>query len=119
MLSLADPRFAIVALIALICSSIGYAGDHAQVQNDAACGAPQFPHFDRALLLENTSETSANISVGDLRGNGNLDIVLQKGRHWPLVSRVLLNDGHGRFPIARALGETPYRSYSAVLVDIN
>jgi len=79
----------------------------------------RFPHFDRTLLLENTSETSANVSVGDIRGNGNLDIVLAKGRHWPLVSRVLLNDGAGRFPIARDLGGTPHRSYSAVLADLN
>ena len=79
----------------------------------------RFPDFDRTLLLENTSETSANVSVGDIRGNGNLDIVLAKGRHWPLVSRILLNDGTGRFPIARDLGGTPSRSYSAVLADLN
>jgi hypothetical protein len=79
----------------------------------------RLPHFDRTLLLEGTSETSANVSLGDLTGSGNLDIVLAKGRHWPLVSRVLLNDGHGRFPTSHVLGETPYRSYAAVLVDIN
>ena len=30
----------------------------------------------------------------------------------------MLNDGKGRFPIARDLGGTPYRSYSAVLADL-
>jgi len=105
--------------MALMCSSIGHAEDHAPTQNDAACGSGHLPHFGRALLLENTSETSANVSVGDLTGNGNLDIVLAKGRHWPLVSRIFLNDGQGRFPIVRALGDSPYRAYSAVLVDIN
>jgi FG-GAP-like repeat/FG-GAP repeat len=119
MFPLADPHWCIVALIAVMGSSIGHAGDHAEVQNYAVCGSAQLPHFDRALLLENTSQTSSNVAVGDLTGNGNLDIVVAKGRHWPLVSRILLNDGHGRFPSTRALGETPYRSYSAVLVDIN
>lgn len=57
--------------------------------------------------------------TGDLTASGHLDLVLAKGRHWPLVSRILLNDGHGRFPIARDLSARPYRSYSAVLVDIN
>jgi hypothetical protein len=57
--------------------------------------------------------------MGDLAGTGNLDIVLAKGRHWPLVSRVLLNDGHGGFRIAHALGDRPYRSFSAAVVDIN
>jgi hypothetical protein len=94
------------------------AGDPARIQSNAACGS-QLPHFDRELLLESTSETSANVSIGDLTGNGNLDIVLAKGRHWPLLSRILLNDGHGRFPVTHALGDKPYRSYSAGVVDIN
>jgi FG-GAP-like repeat len=109
----------LACVIALLCSAIAQAGDHARARSDPPCGSLRLPHFDRALLLENTSETSANVSVGELTGNGNLDVVLAKGRHWPLVSRVLLNDGHGRFPIAHDLGGTPYRSYSAVLADVN
>ena len=79
----------------------------------------KFPRFDRVLLLETTSETSANVGIGDLNGDGNLDIVLVKGRHWPLLSRVLLGDGRGHFPTAYNLGELPYRSYSGRLVDID
>jgi hypothetical protein len=37
----------------------------------------RLPHFARTLLLESTSETSANVSLGDLTGGGNLDIVLR------------------------------------------
>lgn len=81
--------------------------------------AEHFPGFDRQLLLETTSETSANVSIGDLNGDGNLDIVLVKGRHWPLISRVLLGDGKGQFPTAYNLGETAYRSYSGRLVDLD
>jgi hypothetical protein len=77
------------------------------------------PQFERAVLLEATSETSANVSVGDLNGDGSPDIVLAKGRHWPLLSRLLLNDGHGRFPVAHSLGDTALRSYSAKLADID
>lgn len=77
------------------------------------------PRFDRVVLLETTSETSANVSIGDLNGDGNLDILLVKGRHWPLVSRVLLGDGKGHFPINYNLTETPYRSYSGRLVDVD
>lgn len=107
-----------VGLMALMCSIAAHAGDRPRAQSKATCGL-QFPRFSRELLLESTSETSANVSMGDLTGTGNLDIVLAKGRHWPLVSRVLLNDGHGGFRIAHALGNKPYRSFSAVLVDIN
>jgi hypothetical protein len=79
----------------------------------------KLPRFDRALMLETTSETSANVSVGDLNGDGNLDILLVKGRHWPLKSRVILGDGKGNFPTAYNLGESPYRSYSGRLVDLD
>ncbi len=46
--------------------------------------------FDHALLLEGTSETSANVSLGDVNDDGHLDVVLVKGRHWPLVDLLLL-----------------------------
>ncbi len=77
------------------------------------------PSFTRVLLLEESRETSANVSIGDLNGDGSLDIVLAKGRHWPLVDRVLLNDGHGRFPVAHNLGDLADRSYSVTLADID
>jgi hypothetical protein len=47
--------------------------------------------FDPAPL-ESVSETTANASIGDLNGDGNLDIVLAKGRHWPLADVVLFGD---------------------------
>jgi hypothetical protein len=91
----------------------------ALTQLQVVANSHTFPRFDRVLLLETTSETSANVSIGDLNGDGNLDILLVKGRHWPLISRVLLGDGKGHSPIAYNLCETPYRSYSGRLVDIN
>ena len=77
------------------------------------------PNFDRTLLLETTSETSANVSIGDLNHDGHPDLVLAKGRHWPLVDRVLINDGHGRFPVAYNLGSASDRSYSGTLADLD
>jgi len=58
--------------------------------------------FANAIHLETTSETSANASLGDLDGDGDLDIVLAKGRHWPLLDVVLINDGSGSFIEHRA-----------------
>ena len=77
------------------------------------------PHYERTVLLESTSETSANVSIGDVNGDGNPDIVLAKGRHWPLVDRVLLGDGRGGFPTTHDLGTASDRSYSGHLVDLD
>lgn len=95
------------------------AGVPARGPHDAGPAPSAYPSYDRSLLLETTSETSANISFGDLDGDGNLDIVLAKGRHWPLVDRVLLGDGHGGIRAASDLGTTADRSYSARLADMD
>jgi len=74
--------------------------------------------FETVVSLEDTSETSANVSLGDLDGDGDLDIVLAKGRHDPLVDRVLINDGRGHFT-ASDLGPVADRTYTAALADID
>ena len=68
--------------------------------------------------LEASAETSANASIGDLDGDGDLDIVLAKGRHWPLHNRIFFNDGQGNFD-AKNVGAEPDRSYAAALGDID
>lgn len=77
------------------------------------------PTFDRHLQLETTSDTSANVSFGDVDGDGKLDIVLAKGRHWPLVNKVLLGDGRGGIRSRYDLDTIADRSYSGRLVDLD
>jgi hypothetical protein len=55
--------------------------------------------------------------MGDLDGDGDLDLVLAKGRHTPILDRVLINDGKGHFT-ASDLGPTPDRTYTAALADL-
>jgi hypothetical protein len=74
--------------------------------------------FTTTINLETTSEDSANVSMGDLDGDGDLDIVLAKGRHTPILDRVLLNDGKGGFT-ASDLGPVADRTYTAALADID
>jgi hypothetical protein len=74
--------------------------------------------FERVQLLEEKGEASAGVSIGDLNGDGLQDLVLAKGRHWPLHDRVLLNDGKGGYS-ASNLGSRPDRTYSAALADID
>jgi predicted GNAT family acetyltransferase len=88
------------------------------VQPPVAEAQPGILAFDRRLQLEQTAEASANVSIGDVNADGHLDIVLVKGRHWPLVDLLLIGDGRGAFSPARPIGEAD-RSYSGVLVDID
>ena len=74
--------------------------------------------FSRVLLLETTSETSASVSLGDVDGNGTLDVILAKGRHWPLVDQILRNDGKGHFS-TQPLADSADRTYSAALADLD
>lgn len=80
---------------------------------------PRVMQYRRVVMLEQSSETSANASIGDVNGDGRPDIVLAKGRHWPLVDRVLLGDGRGGFAAGYDLGEASDRSYSGLLVDLD
>ncbi len=75
--------------------------------------------FERYLALEDSGATSANVSIGYVNADAHLDIVLVKGRHWPLLDLVLLGDGRGSFQPAYPVGDRPDRSYSGVLVDMD
>jgi hypothetical protein len=68
--------------------------------------------------LETVSETSSNASIGDLNGDGHPDIVLVKGRHWQVTSRVFFGDGKGHFTPGPALPSKAIKSYSASLADM-
>src|SRR5512132_769511 len=100
-------------------TSARYGEGVGRTQETGRLAADTFPTFDRVLFLEQTSETSANVSIGDVDGDGRLDIVLVKGRHWPLVDRVLLGDGAGHFAPGYDLGSASDRSYSGRLADMN
>lgn len=75
--------------------------------------------FDRGVALEDSAATSANVSIGDVDADGHQDIVLVKGRHWPLADLILLGVGNGTFRPAYPIGERADRSYSGVLVDVD
>src|SRR3954454_13302008 len=75
--------------------------------------------FTRAVPLEKSAEYTANVSLGDVDGDGKLDMVLAKGRHGPQRDVVLLGDGKGHFKPGATLPNAPDRSYSAPLADLD
>lgn len=82
-----------------------------------ALAADRLSSFE-IVPLETVSETSSNASIGDLNGDGHLDIVLVKGRHWQVTSLVFFGDGKGHFTPGPALPSTTTKSYSASLADM-
>jgi hypothetical protein len=92
----------------------GNASNHNQEKS-----AGNFPDFNKYLLLETNIDTTANVSFGDFDGDGHLDILLVKGRHWPIVDKVILGDGKGGIKKAYNLGEVKDRSYTGAVADFN
>jgi FG-GAP-like repeat len=68
--------------------------------------------------LETVSETSSNASIGDLNGDGHPDIVLVKGRHWQLTTKLFFGDGKGNFAAGPELPSSATKSYSGSLADM-
>src|SRR5678815_3701490 len=81
--------------------------------------ANNFPDFDKYLLLETIADTTANVSCGDFDGDHHLDILLVKGRHWPIVDWVLLGDGLDGIKKAYKIGKVADRSYTGGVADLN
>ena len=79
--------------------------------------SPKVLSFTRTALLEEAAHTSANVSIGDMNGDGYLYLLLVKGRHWPLHNLILLGDDTGAILPPRPLSASPVRSYSGLLVD--
>lgn len=79
----------------------------------------KFPDYNKSLLLESKNDTSANVNFADFDGDGHLDILLVKGRHWPIIDKVLLGNGQGEIKSVYDLSEIADRSYTGGVADFN
>ena len=59
------------------------------------------------------------MDVGDIDFDGDLDIVIANGRHWPGQNRIFFNNGRGKFTVSKALGTESSTSYSTELADFD
>ena len=74
--------------------------------------------FSAAVNLQEGPDLALNAAVGDVDGDGDADIVLARGGHASVKSRVLLNEGQGTFAGAD-LAETSNLTFAARLTDVD
>ena len=82
------------------------------------------PNYSQSLdfntnLLGGAKEKTASISSGDIDNDGDEDIIIANGRHWPGQNKILLNNGKGGFTVERDLGSERLTSYAAELSDFD
>jgi hypothetical protein len=82
-------------------------------------GSQQLPEFSQWSALCQGIEHTASIALGDLDGDGDLDLVFGNGRHFREVDLVYSNDGRGTFYGKRPLGSEPDATYGVALGDVD
>lgn len=65
------------------------------------------------------SDVTASVALGDLDGDGDLDIVYGNGRHYPERNLIYLNDGDGAFHGEYPLFPVARKTYSIALSDLD
>lgn len=84
----------------------------------ACCGERRFVTSAR-LTLGTDAGLSASVRIADFDGDGESDVVVANGRHWPGQNFVFLNQGHGRFSVQRELGADRRTTYAAEPADLD
>ena len=71
------------------------------------------------LILGTYKERTASVSAGDIDSDGDMDILIANGRHWPGQNRIFLNNGKGIFTVEKDLGKLRETTYATELGDFD
>lgn len=99
--------------------AIAAASSASTLASAVALSGAQERTFRPLRPLGPASRLTASVHLGDVDGDGALDVVVANGRHWPEQNRVFLNDGCGGFTLARRLGDEEDGTYAAPLADFD
>lgn len=70
-------------------------------------------------ILGTLSNLSASARLGDFDGDGDLDVAVANGRHWPQQNFLFLNQLRGRFNVQRRLGADWRTTYATEVADLD
>ena len=91
-------------------------------QNQSILPSRSFSTNNRRILGTDKQELTASIGIGDLNGDGTIDVVVANGRHWPQQNYLFFNygkQGKVNFTVQRPLGLNLSTSYAAVPADLD
>jgi len=74
---------------------------------------------DYFLIFGGEDELTAGLGMADFDGDGDTDMAVINGRHWPGQDVVMFNNGAGRFPAAANAGEMKTTGYGASPADVD
>ena len=69
------------------------------------------------MVLGDLKLKTASLDLGDIDGDGDIDIGVANGRHWPAQNQVFFNNGSGIFTVSTNLDALSSTSYSTELGD--
>ncbi|NHK26760.1 VCBS repeat-containing protein [Parvularcula flava] len=74
---------------------------------------------DYFLIFGGEDELTAGLGMADFDGDGDTDMAVINGRHWPGQDVVMFNNGAGRFPAAADAGAMRTTGYGASPADVD
>ena len=71
------------------------------ISSTAVLGQNLLFETSNRYILGVGKEKSASMSAADIDQDGDLDLVVANGRHWPEQNRVFYNNGFGIFTVSK------------------
>ncbi|MCP4887729.1 MAG: VCBS repeat-containing protein, partial [Planctomycetaceae bacterium] len=71
------------------------------------------------MTLGTGANLSAAVRIADLNGDGQPDVVVANGRHWPQQNYIFFNQGRAKFNLQRPLGKDLSTSYATEPADLD